>query len=105
MRPWPRSTCRVAAPQNGFTKKHPFFYRSAPAAPPAFFLLFLHPWCFQHRFGQKKKLVVNSMFAIRFLFFLRPTQSENGVAQILLLCSVVFEQHAVIVDCCCLVVI
>ena len=59
------------------------------------------------------------MFAIRFLcvfvrfsmrdFFLvsghLPTQSENGVATILFLCSVVFEQHAVIVDCCCLVVI
>ena len=51
------------------------------------------------------------MFAIRFLcvFFLMfsmrvffwgyghlPTRSENGVAQIMLLYSVVFEQHAVI---------
>ena len=49
------------------------------------------------------------MFAFRFLCFFDvshvrflcvsghlATQSENGVAQLLLLCSVVFEQHAVI---------
>ena len=60
-----RSTCRVAASQSGFTKKHPFFTVRHPRHHPHF-LLFLHLWCFQHRFGQKK-FVEHSMFAIRFL--------------------------------------
>ena len=80
-----------------------------PRQHPHFFAV-LHPRYFANRFGQKK-LVENSMFAIRFLcfFFLMfsmrvffgasghlPMLSKNGVAQILHMCSVVAEQHAVI---------
>ena len=77
-----------------------FFYPSAPAAPSALFAVFT--------IWTKTKLVENSMFAIRFLCFFcfpcafwwfsghLPMLSGNGVAQILHMCSVVFEQHAVI---------
>ena len=94
-----------------------FFYRSAPAAPSAFFAV-LHPRYFQHRFGQKKKLVENSLFAIRFLsvffdvfhahfsgFMVICRLDPKMESKIQHMNPVVFGQHAVIVDCCCLVVI
>ena len=67
----------------------------------------------------KKKLVENSLFAIRFLsvFFLMFSMRvflrflvmcglnpKMDSPQILHMCALVFEQRAVIVDCCCLVV-
>ena len=88
------------------SKNNLFFDRLAPAAPSAFFAV-LHPRYFQHRFGQKKNLLktpgirflcVFLMFSMRFFWVSGhlPSQSENRVAQILLLCSVVFVVHAVI---------
>ena len=111
-----RLTCVGTGPQNCFTNKQLFFYRLAPAPPCAFFDV-LHPRYFQHRFGQKK-FVENCLFAIRFLsvflmfsmrVFLRflvmcGLNPKMDSPQILHMCALVFEQRAVIVDCCCLVV-
>ena len=85
----------------------------------AFFLMFSVHSTSNTNLDKKKKLVENSLFAIRFLcvffdvFHARffgvyghlPTRSENGVAQIQHMCPVVFGQRAAIVDSCCLVVI
>ena len=97
-----------AGPQNGFTKKHPFFLHFGTRGTIRIFCCFA-PAVLCALIRTEKKRVEHSMFAIRFLcFFLMfsmrvfgvsghlPMFSENGVAQILQMCSVVFGQHAVI---------
>ena len=97
------------------SKNSPFFTVWHPRHHPHF-LMFCTRGTFRTELD-KKKLVENSLFAICFLsvflmFSMRifwvyghlPTRSENGVAQIQHVCPVVFGQLAVIVDCCCLVV-
>ena len=62
---WRRFSLSRRRPAERFHEKASFFYRSAPAAPSAFFAV-LHPRYLRTDL-EKKKLVENSMFAIRFL--------------------------------------
>ena len=96
------------------SKNYPFFTVWHPGHHPHF-LMFYTRGTFRTDFGQKKNLLMTpclpsaffDVFHEHFLGFmvicrLNPKMESP---QILHVCSVVFEQRAVIVDCSCLVVI